>query len=167
MAYLFYTISFILLACATSKSAYQILGTSNSDGLAHLVLYATRNTWKPHAPPIPYITAPGTIPDWAYNLYDRTAAYIDRWRYSSLPSSFQDDAEQGLHSSHFDLAQNIEAEDSRAGLDGDAKAEIYGLMRRHGVDFDEARRLWVERKFAAAGVGSDGRPLDRKAVVFS
>lgn len=40
-------------------------------------------------------------------------------------------------------------------------------MKRRGVGFDEARRLWVEKAFGKAGVGSDGRPLDRKAVMFS
>ncbi|KAF7185325.1 hypothetical protein HII31_13304 [Pseudocercospora fuligena] len=148
MGFYFYTLSFSFLIIAT-------------------VLYVTRNTWKPYAPPIPYITAPGEIPDWAYNIYDRGAAYIDRWRYSALPTSFQNDAEQGMHSRDFDISENITAGDSRSGLSGEAKAEVYGLMRRHGVNFDEARRLYTERQFAAQGIGPDGRPLDKKAVVFS
>ena len=165
MAYLFYTFVFFFLIVATGIPLLPSVLTpllTNS-----IALYATRNTWKPYAPPIPYLTAPGEIPDWAYNIYDRINAYIDRWRYSALPSSFQNEAEQGFHSSNFDIAENIEGEDSRSGLSGQQKAEIYGIMRRQGVTFDEARRLFTERQFAAAGIGPDGRPLDRKAVVFS
>lgn len=72
-----------------------------------------------------------------------------------------------MHSRDFDISENITAGDSRSGLSGEAKAEVYGLMRRHGVNFDEARRLYTERQFAAQGIGPDGRPLDKKAVVFS
>lgn len=165
MAYLFYTFVFFFLIVATGMDSLYI----GRDTTAKIctALYATRNTWKPYAPPIPYLTAPGEIPDWAYNIYDRINAYIDRWRYSALPSSFQNEAEQGFHSSNFDISENIEGEDSRSGLSGQQKAEVYGIMRRQGVTFDEARRLFTERQFAAAGIGPDGRPLDRKAVVFS
>ncbi|KAF2206835.1 hypothetical protein CERZMDRAFT_115559 [Cercospora zeae-maydis SCOH1-5] len=148
MAYLLYTFLFVFLVLSTA-------------------LYATRQTWKPHAPPIPYLTTPGPIPNWAWSLHDRAVTYLDRWRYSALPTSFQSSAEQGFHSTNFDIAENIEAEDSRSGLSGQQKAEIYGIMRRQGVTFDEARRIFTERQFAAAGIGPDGRPLDRKAVVFS
>ncbi|CZT21861.1 related to protein precursor [Ramularia collo-cygni] len=148
MAYLFYTLLFFFLVVATA-------------------LYATRTIWKPHAPPIPYITAPGPIPDFLYNLSSNLTNFIDSYRYSRVPSNFHEDAEAGLHSSNFDLAGNIEAEDSRRGLDEDAKREVYIIMKRRGVGFDEARRLWVERKFGREGIAADGRPLDRKAVMFS
>ncbi|KAF2160721.1 hypothetical protein M409DRAFT_70253 [Zasmidium cellare ATCC 36951] len=149
MAFLFYTISFVLLILAT-------------------VLYLTRTTWKPYAPPIPYLTTPGPIPEPLYNLSDRLTAWIDSWRYSRVPTTnFQEDAEAGLHSANFNLAENIEAGDSRQGLDEGAKREIYVIMRRRGVAFDEARRLWIEARFRREGIGADGRPLDRKAVVFS
>lgn len=166
MAYLFYTFVFLFLVVATGNYISTRIYCHTISNTAS-ALYATRNVWKPYAPPIPYLTAPGEIPDWAYNIYDRIMAYIDRWRYSALPSSFQNEAEQGFHSSNFDIAENIEGEDSRSGLSGQQKAEIYGIMRRQGVTFDEARRLYTERQFAAAGIGPDGRPLDRKAVVFS
>jgi hypothetical protein len=52
-------------------------------------------------------------------------------------------------------------------LDEDAKREVYIIMKRRGVGFDEARRIWVERRFGREGIGADGRPLDRKAVMFS
>lgn len=133
----------------------------------HTVLYATRHLWKPHAPPIPYITAPGPIPEFLYNLSDNLTNWIDSYRYSRVPTNFQEDAEAGLHSSNFDLAGNIEGEDGRQGLDDEAKREVYIIMKRRGVGFDEARRVWVERKFGREGIGADGRPLDRKAVFFS
>ncbi|EGP84882.1 unnamed protein product [Zymoseptoria tritici ST99CH_1A5] len=148
MAFLLYTSLFIFLAVAT-------------------ILYATRQIWKPFAPPIPYLTAPGTIPEPIYNILDAITQKIDSYRYSALPTTFQEDAEAGLHSSHFNLSENIEAGDSRQGLDEATKREIYILMRKRNVGFDEARRMWVEERFGREGIGADGRPLDRKAVMFS
>ena len=60
-----------------------------------------------------------------------------------------------------------EATDSRAGLDENAKRDVYVIMKRRGVTFDEARRIYVEGVFGREGIGADGRPLDRKAVMFS
>lgn len=40
-------------------------------------------------------------------------------------------------------------------------------MKLRKVTFDEARRIVVEERFRREGIGADGRPLDRKAVVFS
>ncbi|KAK3068048.1 hypothetical protein LTR53_014680 [Teratosphaeriaceae sp. CCFEE 6253] len=150
--YLFYSLTFLFLIIAT-------------------VLYATRATWRPLAPPIPYLTAPGTIPEPLYNITAFISNRIDRFRHSyvRLPTSstFAEDAEAGLHSSNFDLAQNIEAGDSRRGLDENAKQEVYRIMKVRRVNFDEARRLWMEERFRGEGIGADGRPLDRKAVMFS
>ena len=81
--------------------------------------------------------------------------------------SFHDDAEAGLHSSNFNLGENIEAEDSRRGLDENAKREVYHIMKVRRVNFDEARRMYTEERFGQEGIGADGRPLDRKAVMFS
>jgi len=148
MAYLFYTLTFFFLVTATA-------------------LYATRSVWKPLAPPIPYLTAPGHIPDWLYNIHDSLSDRYARIRYSRLPTTFAGDAEAGLHSSTFNLAENIEASDSRAGLDENAKRDVYVIMKRRGVGFDEARRIYVEGVFGREGIGADGRPLDRKAVMFS
>lgn len=132
-------------------------------------LYATRERWRPLAPPIPYITAPGTIPEPLYRLSIHIHDYIYSYRYSRLPTSlgFADDAEAGLHSSNFNLAENIEAEDSRQGLDERSRQEIYRIMKVRRVNFDEARRMFMEERFGREGIASDGRPLDRKAVMFS
>ena len=81
--------------------------------------------------------------------------------------TFQEDAEAGLHSSNFNLSENIEAEDSRRGLDEGAKQEVYRIMKLRKVTFDEARRMYTEDRFGREGIGADGRPLDRKAVMFS
>jgi len=81
--------------------------------------------------------------------------------------SFQDDAAAGLHSSNFDLAANIEAGDSRSGLDEQGKKEVLRMMKTMGVGFDEGRRLVMQEKFRKAGVGEDGRPRDPKFVSFS
>nr|OQO17436.1 hypothetical protein B0A51_15544 [Rachicladosporium sp. CCFEE 5018] len=148
MAYYLYTLTFLFLLTAT-------------------VLYFTRPLWLPHAPPIPYLTSPGYIPAPLYDAYDTLMNRLTSARYSSLPTSFAGDAEAGLHSSNFDLSGNIEAEDGRAGLDEGAKKEVFIVMKRRGVGFDEARRIRVEERFAREGVGRDGRPLDKRAVMFS
>lgn len=168
--YLFYSLTFFFLICATSTSSCSpplevrppLLTTST-------VLYVTRNAWKPYAPPIPYITAPGNIPEPLYNLSRTLSNYIDSFRYVRLPTSanFAEDAEAGLHSSNFNLAENIEAGDSRRGLDETAKQEVYRIMKLRRINFDEARRMYMEERFRREGVGADGRPLDRKAVMFS
>ncbi|KAF2719624.1 hypothetical protein K431DRAFT_339940 [Polychaeton citri CBS 116435] len=153
MAYLFYTISFVSLIIAT-------------------VLYATRSVWKPYAPPIPYITAPGTIPEPLYNfgsvVYSPITSFNRRFSYQPLPNSisFRDDAEAGFSSANFNLADNIEAGDSRRGLDEGGKSEIQRIMKSRGVTFDEARRMYIEERFGREGIAKDGRPMDRKAVMF-
>lgn len=166
MAFLFYTLTFFFLICATGK---QYLSNPQVLSKPPPVLYLTREKWRPLAPPIPYLTAPGTIPTPLYNAIEAVRDYIDRFRYSRLPTSmtFTEDAEAGFHSSNFDLAGNIEAEDSRRGLDENAKKEVYRIMQRRGIGFDEARRMVVEERFGREGIAADGRPLDRKAVMFS
>ncbi len=164
---MFYTIIFIFLILATGRfrtSTHQQLLVL----IVYPVLYVTRTQWRPYAPPIPYITAPGPIPDSLYNLSDYITRRIDSLRYSQLPqhTTFAEDAEAGLHSSTFNLADNIESEDSRRGLDENSKQEVYRIMKRRGVGFDEARRMFIEERFGREGIGADGRPLDRKAVMF-
>ncbi|KAL1845992.1 hypothetical protein Plec18167_009054 [Paecilomyces lecythidis] len=106
------------------------------------LLYLTRSRWMPLIP----------LPDY---LYDR------------LPSSFTDDIEAGFTSTDFDLSGNVAEGDSRAGLDRKAKREIRKLMRSRRVNFDEARRLYTEQRFAKNNIGPDGRPRDPKFVSFS
>ncbi|KAF2858173.1 hypothetical protein K470DRAFT_221849 [Piedraia hortae CBS 480.64] len=146
MAYFYYTLTFFFMLTAT-------------------VLYVTRDKWKPYAPPIPYLTAPGTIPEPLF----RTSEYFNSFRYVRLPTSatFAEDAEAGLHSSTFNLAENIGDGDSRSGLDMHSKQQVYRIMKLRGVNFDEARRIFVEERFGREGIGADGRPLDRKAIMFS
>ena len=81
--------------------------------------------------------------------------------------TFAEDAEAGFHSSNFNLAENIEASDSRVGLDDNTKREIHRIMRIRKVGFDEARSLYTQERFGREGIAPDGRPLDRKAVMFS
>ncbi|PNS15555.1 hypothetical protein CAC42_814 [Sphaceloma murrayae] len=147
MAYLRYYVSILFLVVAS-------------------VLYYFRSIWLPHAPPIPYLTSPGPIPDWLHNLLSRRNNSFSNTRYTPLASSFRDDAEAGLSSANFDLADNIEGGDSRAGLDGQAKEEVRRIMKERRVEFDEARRLYVEERFGRENIGRDGRPKDPKAVMF-
>ncbi|KAB8069794.1 hypothetical protein BDV29DRAFT_161072 [Aspergillus leporis] len=105
-------------------------------------LYLTRTRWLPLVPVLDYI-------------YDR------------LPSSFADDLEAGLSSSQFDLSANVADGDARAGLDNNAKREVRKIMKSQRVDFDEARRMYTEQRFAKNNIGPDGRPRDPKFVSFS
>ncbi|KAK2743094.1 hypothetical protein FQN55_007545 [Onygenales sp. PD_40] len=105
-------------------------------------LYLTRTRWLPHLP----------LPDYLY---------------SRLPTTFTGDMEAGLSSSEFDLAANVADGDSRAGLDSKGKREVLRIMKRRRVDFNEARRMYMEQRFAKNDIGPDGRPLDPKFVSFS
>lgn len=87
--------------------------------------------------------------------------------YSRLPSSFANDIEAGLSSSTFDLSSNIEAGDSRAGLDEASKREVLKIMKKRRMNFDQARKVFMESRFKANGIGPDGRPRDPKFVSFS
>jgi hypothetical protein len=87
--------------------------------------------------------------------------------YTRLPTSFRDDIEAGLSSSAFDLSGNVEAGDSRQGLDDAGKKEVMRIMKRRGVDFDEARRIYMQDRFKKNNIGADGIPRDPKFVSFS
>lgn len=87
--------------------------------------------------------------------------------YSRLPSTFASDIEAGLSSTTFDLSSNIESGDSRAGLDDSSKREILKIMKKRRMNFDQARKVYMERRFNANGIGPDGRPRDPKFVSFS
>ena len=142
MAYLFYSISFFVLVIGTGMT-YKAIQYLNSSVINQSpVLYLTRSRWL-HLLPVP--------------------EYI----YQRLPSSFAGDMEAGLTSDDFDLSTNMSAGDSRGGLDATAKREILKIMRNRRVDFDEARRIYTEGRFAKNGIGPDGRPRDPKFVSFS
>ncbi|KAI2469206.1 protein precursor [Annulohypoxylon bovei var. microspora] len=87
--------------------------------------------------------------------------------YSRLAGSFAGDIEAGLSSNTFDLGANVSGGDGRAGLDDDAKAQILAIMKKRRMPFDEARRVYMEQRFSANGIGADGRPKDPKFVSFS
>lgn len=115
--------------------------------IAATVLFFTRSYWRHR---VPDIHLPG-------------ADYI----YSRLPTGFGGDIEAGLSSSNFDLSANVEAGDSRAGLDDAGKAEVLKIMKKRRTTFDKARKIYMENRFKANGIGADGRPRDPKFVSFS
>lgn len=116
------------------------------------VLYLTRSRWQGQFGALSDLPIPGRD-----------------FIYSRLPvgASFADDVEAGLSSANFDLGANIGGGDSRAGLDDTAKAEILRIMKKRRLRFDEARRVYLEDRFRANGIGPDGRPRDPKFVSFS
>ncbi|KAL7268206.1 hypothetical protein RUND412_009176 [Rhizina undulata] len=98
--------------------------------------------------------------------------YRNRWvpaiaRYQHINQSFEDDVEAGLSSEDFDLSGNIADGDSRGGLDVQAKKEVLKIMKSRKVNFDEARRIFMEQRLAKNGIAPDGRPTDPRAVFFS
>ncbi|EEH41378.2 hypothetical protein PAAG_03663 [Paracoccidioides lutzii Pb01] len=105
-------------------------------------LYLTRTHWLPHLP-------------------------LPNYLYSRLPTSFTGDIEAGLTSSDFDLSANVDEGDSRGGLDAAGKREVLKIMKRRRVDFNEARRLYMQQRFVKNNIGPDGRPRDPKFVSFS
>lgn len=142
MAYLLYTLIFLTLLSGT-------------------LLYLTRAHW---------------LPSFTYQVQDLGSrlryTFTREYIYSRLPAtftshSFADDMEAGLSSSTFDLGTNIEGGDSRAGLDDTAKREILKIMKKRRLNFDAARRVYLEQRFADNGIGADGRPRDPKFVSFS
>jgi len=83
------------------------------------------------------------------------------------PTTFEDEIEAGLNSDSFSLATNIESGDTRAGLDVAAKKQVLKIIKQKKVNFDEARRIFMEQKLAKNGIAADGRPTDPRAVFFS
>lgn len=77
------------------------------------------------------------------------------------------DVEAGFTSDDFDLSGNIMQGDSRAGLDVNAKQDVQGIMKSRGIGFDEARRVYMEKRFKKNNIGPDGLPRDPKFVSFS
>jgi len=116
-------------------------------------LYFTRARWTPY------------LPERAQDILSRLNP--SNFAYSRLPSSFMGDVEGGFTSSNFDLSSNIVAGDSRGGLDQTAKREVQRLMKIRGINFDEARRVYMEQRFKKNGIGADGIPKDPKFVSFS
>jgi len=125
------------------STVFLLLGLSTA-------LILLRSHWLPLLSSIPLPRVPGS-------------SYL----YSRLPSSFAADIESGLSSSAFDLTGNLSSGDSRAGLDDASKREIQKIMKNRRVNFDEARRLYTEGRFAKNNIGPDGRPRDPKFVSFS
>ncbi|CAK7227007.1 hypothetical protein SBRCBS47491_006422 [Sporothrix bragantina] len=134
-------------------------------GLALLVivtgslLYWTRQRWIE-----PLVT---TVTSATESITDRLSSIRSPFSYTRLPSTFAGDAEAGLSSSTFDLTGNIEGSDGRAGLDDASKAAILKIMKKRRLPFDEARRVYMEQRFKANGIGADGLPRDPKFVSFS
>lgn len=120
---------------------------SNSNP-ASTVLYLTRTRWVPYMP-------------------ERMQDTISGLSYTRVPNTFMGDVESGLTSADFDLSSNVMEGDSRGGLDQKAKRDVQRLMKLRGINFDEARRVYMEQRFKKNGIGEDGIPRDPKFVSFS
>ncbi|KAG0129810.1 hypothetical protein HOY82DRAFT_540515 [Tuber indicum] len=105
---------------------------------------------------------------------------IPEHTYRRLNPSFESDIEAGLSrlasrsaglicssSDDFNLSGNLAAGDSRGGLDLASKKEVLRIMKGQRVNFDEARRIFMEQKLLKNGIAADGRPMDPRAVFFS
>ncbi|PQE04233.1 precursor protein [Rutstroemia sp. NJR-2017a BVV2] len=139
MAYLLYTTVFMFLVFST-------------------VLILTRAQWTPLLPP--------SLQNLTTHL--PTFPSLPTFRYQPVPSTFQTDIESGLHSANFSLADNfLSSTETRSGLSDNGKKEIQKIMRKKKVNFDEARRLWMQETFKREGISEDGLPRDPKFVSFS
>ncbi|GMM56834.1 hypothetical protein DAKH74_034500 [Maudiozyma humilis] len=85
---------------------------------------------------------------------------------TEVNSHFADDIESGLHSENFDILANNK-DDSREGLDDEAKKMVRDIMVSENVSFDKARLIYTERMFGDNEIAPDGMPLDPKAVTFA
>ncbi|KAI8584504.1 hypothetical protein K450DRAFT_216676 [Umbelopsis ramanniana AG] len=99
-------------------------------------------------------------------LADNTNRLIGYHLLPTSAGSFEDDIEDGLTSSNFDIEEhNIEEGDSRAGLKN--KEEILKIMKRQGCSFDEARLIRQQRLLKKNNIDpATGLPLDPKFVSF-
>jgi hypothetical protein len=170
MGYLLYSTVFALLVLSTGMLPIPPLSLPSlhfaSLTSVSTVLFLTRPIWTPLMPSLSISLPSGllsSIPSPSFPSSFPGSSYL----YSRLPSSFSSDIESGFSSSAFDLSANVAAGDSRAGLDTDSKREIQRIMKNRRVNFDEARRIYTEGRFAKNGIGPDGRPRDPKFVSFS
>jgi len=98
------------------------------------------------------------------SLTDRLPDRLTRRNYTPL-STFAGQRAAGLNSSNFDIeADNMEAGDSRMGLDEAGAEEVRAIMRSHRVNFDQARLIRQNQILARNGIAPDGTPLDSKAI---
>ena len=141
MGYLLYFLSFFALVLCTGPLPHHIK-TNRELTSQSPVTFLTRDRWLPHVP-------------------------VASAFYHRIPETFRDDVEAGLHSSDFDLAGNITEGDSRSGLDARGKRDVLKIMRSRKVDFNEARKIYTEQRFAKNNIGPDGMPRDPKFVSFS
>lgn len=110
-----------------------------------------------------------------FHFRHKLAAAHDRYRtrrrlsFSRIPydeNSFEDDLENGLNSSTFDIGENISNNDRRQGLLQNAKEEIKRIMENSNLSFDQARYQYTQQQLNENGIAKDGTPLDPKTVTF-
>lgn len=71
-----------------------------------------------------------------------------------------DDVEDGLTSGDFNLGDNLMEGDARSGLDDVGRREVKKIMKKQKIDFDGARKIYVEGRFAKNNIGPEvGIPL--------
>lgn len=83
--------------------------------------------------------------------------------YSPL-STWDTQRASGLSSSLFDIDDNLEAGDSRSGLDPQGAEEVRRIMAREGVSFDQARLVRHKLLMSRHGIDASGMPTDPKAI---
>lgn len=101
-------------------------------------------------------------------LYNPIRLFKRKKTYLPLHSSFQTDLEAGFSSNTFDIYQNIQSNDPRAGLDSLAKKEIHDIMNQQNCNFDEARVIYNKTRMEYHSIDpKTGKPIDPRAVFFS
>ncbi|KAG4303021.1 hypothetical protein PCANB_000640 [Pneumocystis canis] len=92
--------------------------------------------------------------------------WIKRKRiYTPINSSFHTDLEAGFSSETFNIYQNIQDGDQRAGLNNQAKKEIHSIMKEQNCGFDEARTIYSQRCMKCHSIDPNtGKSTDPKAI---
>lgn len=140
----------------------------------HTMSSVSRFTWVSNNQLVLFIIVAGILL-LLFHFRHKLIAIHDRYRtrrrlqmgyYDHIPSSFDEDIEDGLSSNTFNLSYNITSGDSRQGLLAFAKEEIKSIMRNKGLTFDEARLEYTQQELSRHNIDKDGLPRDPKLVTF-
>ncbi|EJU03698.1 hypothetical protein DACRYDRAFT_105856 [Dacryopinax primogenitus] len=95
---------------------------------------------------------------------DYLSSHFPRLSFYRPLQTWDSQREQGLSSSLFDIESNLEAGDSRSGLDPQGAEEVRRIMAREGVSFDQARLIRHKLLLSRHGIDPSGMPTDPKAI---
>ena len=121
---------------------------------------------QPASSGLPYSTAPST--PHSSSLFSRLFGSLPNSarRYTAIPGfDWSSNLANGLSSTLFDINENIDGGDARAGLDPTGAQDVQTIMQTQGVSFDQARLIRHKQILVQNNIDPNtGLPLDSKAV---